>query len=352
MTFEDIELFIKEAQNGVHEKDEIIDVIDKVTEMKENTTLDVQEEQDAYFLQKELKNAEEIRSKCDFYKATLEEILSTYKSFDKARFFSNMRYLLKKTDGKIGQIEKQAGVRVGYASRLEKEGNTSSPSVEFVSTAAKALGVTVDFLLYAKIEEMTRNEEYILRFLNNVLEDTKDENLMWKREGAIILNTPHDYNDYGGQSHPLFTVNEDDVDSYGSAHSDSFHSLFFAEKNVTVTDNVFSTPLPRTLNTLYIVPCSISTSEDDAQDCYEVYITGDDTPITPLCSTLLTCAVVEEAVKNLYLHAGNSCSHIQVTKTARTIIDAYMGIGAPITKPKKQDDTDPFSAIDDELPFN
>lgn len=352
MKFEDIELFIKEAQNGEHEKDEIIDVINKVTEMKEDASLEVQEEQDIYFLQEELKKVEEFRSKCDFYRSTLEEILSTYKSFDKARFFSNMRYLLKKTDGKIGQIEKQAGVRVGYASRLEKEGNTSSPSIEFVSTAAKALGVTVDFLLYAKIEEMTRNEEYILRFLNNVLEDTKNENLMWKREGARLLNDTYVYNDYGGQSHPLFTVNEDDVDGYGNAHSESFHTLFFSEKNVNVTDNVYSTPLPRTLNTLYIVPCSIFTSEDDAQECYEVYITGDDTPITPLCSTLLTCSVVEEAVKNLYLHAGNSCSHIQVTQTARTIIDAYMGIGEPMTKPKKQDDSDPFSTFDEELPFN
>lgn len=78
----------------------------------------------------------------------LESYLSECKNFNKTLCFSNIRELLRQNpDVKIGQIEKEAGIRLGYMSRLEKDGNTSEPSMEFVVTAAKLLKVSVDTLI-------------------------------------------------------------------------------------------------------------------------------------------------------------------------------------------------------------
>ena len=53
----------------------------------------------------------------------LEELMSEKKNFDKSVCFSNIRELLRQNpDVKIGQIEKEAGIRLGYMSRLEKDG--------------------------------------------------------------------------------------------------------------------------------------------------------------------------------------------------------------------------------------
>ena len=87
------------------------------------------------------------------------------KHYDKKTCFENIRVLLKKNPGvKIGQIEKEAGLRLGYMARLSKEDNTAEPSLEFITTAAKMLGVSVDTLLFQKLSELTSTDEFLLKF--------------------------------------------------------------------------------------------------------------------------------------------------------------------------------------------
>ncbi len=82
------------------------------------------------------------RTQWAHYLTQLEALLGEYKNFNKTLCFSNIRELLRQhPEVKIGQIEKEAGIRLGYMSRLEKEGNTAEPSMEFIVTAAKLLKV-------------------------------------------------------------------------------------------------------------------------------------------------------------------------------------------------------------------
>lgn len=105
--------------------------------------------------------------------------------YDKKTCFENIRVLLKKNpDIKIGQIEKEAGLGVGYMSRLEKENNSASPNLEFVTTAAKMLGVSVDTLLFEKIEEYSSEDEFLLAFTRKVLSETKNGKAVWMEEGV------------------------------------------------------------------------------------------------------------------------------------------------------------------------
>ena len=69
------------------------------------------------------------------------------KNFNKFLLFSNIRELLKASDIKIGQIEKEAGLQNGYMSRLEKLDNSTDPSAEFLVTVSKLLKVSIDSLV-------------------------------------------------------------------------------------------------------------------------------------------------------------------------------------------------------------
>lgn len=135
----------------------------------------------------------------------LNAALDNYRNFDKSICFSNIRLLLKQnSDVKIGQIEKDAGVRLGYMARLEKPENTSEPSIEFVVTAAKFLGVGLDTLLLVDLSGLTPTEQYLVSFIDKLKKDTISDKLDWNKESANSLNRMEsDINGY--VQHGLFS---------------------------------------------------------------------------------------------------------------------------------------------------
>lgn len=139
------------------------------------------------------------------YLNKLETLVNECKNFNKKLCFLNIRELLRQnSDVKIGQIEKEAGIRLGYMSRLEKEGNTSEPSMEFIVSAAKLLKVSIDTLVSVDLTELTPTEQYLVSFFDKLKADTLKDKLDWNRESAFNLNRMEaDYN--GFIYHPLFT---------------------------------------------------------------------------------------------------------------------------------------------------
>jgi len=298
------------------------------------------EEYDAYESNKSARNT------AANYLGELQKLRDSYKNFDKGMCFSNIRALMKNTDVKIGQIEREAGVRLGYMARLEKPDNTAEPSVEFIVTAAKMLNVSVDFLISAKIEAMTQTEEYVLKFIRNVINDTKEGKLIWDREAASLLNTPHNDYESNGRKHPLFEYTDEERDGNNNPYIAVYCSQFFPERGVHVRSNAYHADLPRTSSTLYIVPCTILRGDDslESDDCFEVYINDDDSIIS-LCSTMLTCDAVALAIKDLYDQIQDAASHIQINNRARFVIDAYMSDKEPVGFMDIPD------GIDEPLPF-
>ncbi len=75
--------------------------------------------------------------------------------FDKKTCLANIRMLLRNSEIKIGQIEKAAGCQPGYMSRLEKDGNTAEPSVEFLTVAAHMLKSSIDAIIFSNLCNQT-----------------------------------------------------------------------------------------------------------------------------------------------------------------------------------------------------
>lgn len=150
------------------------------------------------------KALEKERNQWADYHTQLESLIGEYKNFNKTLCFSNIRELLRQnSDVKIGQIEKEAGIRLGYMSRLEKDGNTSEPSMEFIVSAAKLLKVSIDTLITVDLTGLTPTEQYIVSFFDKLKADTLKDKLDWNSETAFNLNRMEpDIN--GWVYHPLF----------------------------------------------------------------------------------------------------------------------------------------------------
>lgn len=220
--------FILMAKEGMCQQDEILDKMDIVNRHLDELNseladlqdaderLDIADEETTAKIVEQYGSVEEIRSK---YKALvkernawahlltqLEELQPSTKNFNKSLCFSNIRELLRQNpDVKIGQIEKEAGIRLGYMSRLEKEGNKSEPSMEFIVTAAKLLKVSLDTLVSVNLTGLTPTEQYIVNFFDKLKADTIADKLDWNIESADYLNRLEtDMNGY--VDHPLFSL--------------------------------------------------------------------------------------------------------------------------------------------------
>lgn len=222
--------FIATANMGLCNKDEILEksqIVEKniddlnsgLAELEDATQKwerisESADSKEAYALAEEYGTEEDIlaryktleneRNQWASYLTQLEALIGEYKNFNKTLCFSNIRELLRQnSDVKIGQIEKEAGIRLGYMSRLEKEGNTAEPSMEFIVTAAKLLKVSIDTLISVDLTGLTPTEQYIVSFFDKLKADTLKDKLDWNRETAFNLNRMEsDIN--GWVYHPLF----------------------------------------------------------------------------------------------------------------------------------------------------
>ena len=120
-------------------------------------------------VQKAIENLDELLNEWRKKLDQLIEIKNEGKNFNKKLCFSNIRELLKNSDVKIGQIEREAGLKVGYVARLEKDDNTAEPSMEFIMTASKMLKISIDTLVSIDLTDLTPSEKYLIDFFGKLL---------------------------------------------------------------------------------------------------------------------------------------------------------------------------------------
>ena len=250
----------------------------------------------------------------------LQYIVDNNKNFDKNKLFRNIRKLLSSTGVKLGQIEKEAGCQPGYMSRLEKAGNTTDPSVEFVVTAAKELEVSLDLLIYGNFEKMTPTELYILKFLNTLIRDTKNDNLAWK----INDLGPYVKNKKNTASIDISPFHQYIVGIDAGTNSIQYRSLFFSDKIVTCVGNCYKGELKGSNAMMYIMNCmDTSAGTNEVRQFFELYIV-DRHKVNPLFCTAQTSEGLISAVDQLYEVVEVSATHIHLNDDVKAIIEMYL----------------------------
>ena len=272
-----------------------------------------------------LKDDEEL---CKSNLSKAQDQLLYKKRFRKEVFLQNLRVLLKESDIKIGQIERESGIQTGYVSRLEKPGNTTDPTAEFIMTASQMLNVPIDLLVKVAIGEMSASERKMLKFFQSLIEDTRNGELAWNKEAKAFFEKEkfRVLDDVTGVTdHPLIRVEScNDRRSSSSKKVATYLTSFYPNEGVRVNGNSYNTLLPGTDASIYLMKCGkYDDSTGTTRDFYEVYFVEKRGRVNPVCCTLQCAESVAEIVKALYLEIEIAGKQAHLTPGAMAIIDSY-----------------------------
>ena len=277
--------------------------------------VDSQEEQKKIFLTEVTELEKELKE--------IEETLETEKSFKSARFLKNFRIYLGKSNVKLGDIEREAGVTAGYVSRLESGKISADPSVEFVLTAAKMLGLSVEQLVNEEYVELSPTEEYISKVLSTMITDTKQDVLVWYTETQMELMCIG-ADSQGDTEHHLFKATFSSGSSgYPEPSGAEYSSRFARADGAAPAGNFYHTTLPSTKSKIYITKIK----EDlfgKINVALEMYMVDEYNHVKPVCADDKCCDHIKNKIGILYKEIEMAASHLRIDDSVRNVFDMYM----------------------------
>lgn len=258
--------------------------------------------------------------------------LAQTKLFNREICLKNVDYLLTQQNKKLGELEEKSGNYPGYLSRMKSGKSSSDPSIEFLMTAAEELNVPLELLVSSDLTEMTSTEEFIMKFLNKVIDNTKKDELRWTRETITELNRLEIERDMGGYEvvpHPLYIIG-DSGEGVDYCEFPLYNSLFFHNCGVMPCGNGYNAILSGTDNTIYIMECgkgddSLTWSKDRF---YELYLVDSDAygnwRVKKLCNTIEARDIIVETVNSLVKNIISSLNRIHIDSDVKEILSAYI----------------------------
>lgn len=258
--------------------------------------------------------------------------------FNKQQLIDNINYLLKESNMKIGELESEAGVSIGYISRITKE-SSIKPGIDFIINAAHSLNVSVDTLLNVPLSETTPTERYLISFLEKLKRSTADDDLNWVRESPDSLNRMEtDINGYA--LHPLFSY-ETFMEQGEMEYPEEVSRVVFTSHSFGVHTYICGDCFNlRMKNSSYIYLMNISKSVHRTGDASayakEVWMHSPGSGTSFLCSTKSN-DIFSTVINDLYATVLEFSKHPKVNKNLQHVIDAFMN--------------DDDLSDDDDLPF-
>lgn len=254
--------------------------------------------------------------------------------FDKMRCIANIYMLAKQKNIKIGELESTAGVSAGYLSRLNKEDNTASPSVECLAAMAAELDISLDVLISAELTKLTPTEEYILNFIKKLLHDTEEDKLVWVKETKQKLDELDVYNGY----HPLFSqaVRYDTEDGTVRSYDImEYNPVERSDISTIINGNCFHAPIYGYAE-VYLTNIRFENQNNNEND-FDIFLVNGRN-VKAVCSTRTVKSELSSLITNLYLSVSNSMYRLHLDEDIKNIIDGYV-------------DNKPFSPEKDDIPF-
>ena len=238
--------------------------------------------------------------------------------FDKRLCIANIYQLAKERGMKLGDLEKNAGVSAGYLSRLNKEDSTATPSIDFVASVAKALGVTVDAIINNDYATPTPTEKFLLGFVDRLLSQTIADELDWKKETVKQL-WEIGCDEDGIANHPLFSMDFGGYEPH-PVYNSRFNSTY------TIAGDCFRLSLPGVESTSIYLMCAGEPNEECLPfevDDYELYMVKK-WNVQPLCHALPVGSPFYEALSSLYAAVTESSKHPKLDADVMSAINAFM----------------------------
>jgi transcriptional regulator with XRE-family HTH domain len=115
----------------------------------------------------------------------IHEYLSSLGEFDNSFLVNNINYMAKKSDLRIGDLEKLLGISAGYISRTAKENSAKKLSVDVVWKIAKLFETDIKVLLETDLQIPNSNTEMAAKFLQKTYGQTADGTIEWINNGGV-----------------------------------------------------------------------------------------------------------------------------------------------------------------------
>ena len=250
--------------------------------------------------------------------------------FDKTRCINNIYALAKERGVKIGDMEEKAGMSKGYLSRVSKPDYQGSPSIEMLDSIASQLGVGIDFLVNYSTDTLSENEQFVMKFIDRLIQQTLAGKLEWQMETAANLNG----DDASKVENPLVTVTknyspEADEWYYTHVYGSGIH-----EGGATICGTCYYAQLSTTQAKVFLNKVTyhnVKTDEpyrDYEHNVIEVYLYEQTVQtVQPVCSTFYVVEELKKMVCNLYQAAASVPSKIGLSPSARSTMEFFMRYG-------------------------
>lgn len=248
------------------------------------------------------------------------------RKFDSKKCINNIYYLIKDRNMKIGDVEKEVGVSTGYFSRLSKEDNQASPSMETLCALAELLGVSLDSLAFLDLTEMGYQDRLVSDFILKVIEMTVASNLLWTKQD--MANVEVDISNFN--KHPLFELrNKEDEGFDSNIHHFDYTTTF--RKGGYIVGEFYTVYLEDYKASLYIVKTAqkhfadlIGDDFKYVNESYELFMSSDN-ELNGICHTdSLLGKFYEKILPQLYDAAAVSSRKSKINIKVKNIITKFM----------------------------
>lgn len=235
------------------------------------------------------------------------------KQYDKNRLVSNIEYLLKKRNIKVGDLESKCGVSTGYISRLKNnESNDVSPSAEVLLKLSMNLNVSLTSLLCSDYEAMTETELFLQMFLVDMISKTEKNQILWDRYASYCI-----YDETFDDNQTRLPI----IDSYPSGYGNEnlFYRSMFTEKAMAVDKYYYTLFLNGDF--YYLIPVS----SEDTGTMFELYILLANQSFKKVCcSDGETHSAIAKLLNDLFTSVEKSCKQVRIDDDVKKSLEDFI----------------------------
>lgn len=261
----------------------------------------------------------------------INEYIDSLGVFDSSTLSSNLTYLCKQIDMRIGGLEETLRISPGYISRAIGENSKKKMSIDTIWKISKLFDVGIDTLIERKLGTvtMTKNEHFILDIIESLIKDCEDCKMSWIRETPKEMESKS-FSD-GPPDHPLMKDGEYyemGAGGYPEKVADvvEFNSQFFSDNfKIELMGNCYHADLPKTDTSVYIAHIRHYNESFVPDEQYELYtINKSDGKITPVCGSLSVKEEISKALERLYKTVDEANATISMPKELRSTFEFYL----------------------------
>ena len=143
----------------------------------------------------------------------IKEYVDSLGDFDNSTLSNNIAFLVKKNGMRVGELEDMLGISAGYISRTVKEDSKKKMSVDIVWKIARLFDTDIRTLTESQMWISHSNTELLVKFLQRLYQDTKDNFFAWENDGGLMVVLNERYEKMG-----LITTDDEETAVYHPNH--------------------------------------------------------------------------------------------------------------------------------------